>query len=306
MKKGNHLEPFLLDRISIESNVCDVFAKDFDLTWMFNNHKEHINTKQFSIIPMERLSDGRKDEGDVLYVYNNENFRCDDFTSSHNGTHILFAGCSETEGVGGNLDQVWSKMLYDQLAEKNNLSGFFSIARSGYGWQKIITNAMIYFKKFGYPEYMFILLPQVGRIYEWNDSNKTYMYTQKYTESHLGRDMSSHDNLSKDRYFVELINFIISWQLFEEFCKSNNIKLLWTTWEHVDSVNIKNYNTFNNFFNLDPDECMKYINDQYVVHNKKIDKNDISKRDGHSGLLVNEYWLSIFKEQIRQKGWMNV
>lgn len=305
MKKGNNLEPFLLERISTESNVCDVFAKDFDLTWMFNDNKKHINTKKFSIIPMERLSPGRTDDGDVTYLYNNENFRCDDFINNHNGKHILFAGCSETEGVGGNIEQVWSKMLYDKLSINNNLSGFFSIARSGYGWQKIISNAMIYFEKFGYPEYMFILLPQVGRLYEWNNNNKTYMYVQKYTEAHLGREKNLPDELPLDNYFVELINFTISWQLFEKFCKSNNIKLLWTTWEHVDSVNIKTYNTFENFFNLDPDECMDYIKKQYTQNNRTIDKNDVSKRDGHSGTFINEYWSGKFENRIKELGWIN-
>lgn len=306
MKKGQKLEPFMLDRISVESNVCDVFLNSFDLTWMFNDNKKHLETKKFSIIPMETLSKDRKDEGDITYIYNNENYRCDDFITQHNGKHILFAGCSETEGVGGNIDQVWSSMLYDKLKKNNELSGFFSIARSGYGWQKIITNAMIYFEKFGYPEYMFILLPQVGRLYEWNDSNKTYMYVQKYTESHLGRNANTEDNLPRDKYFTEFINFTIAWQLFEKFCESKQIKLIWTTWEHIDSINITNFNTFKSFFPMDPDECMKYIKDVYQMNNGKIGKNDISKRDGHSGTLINEYWSIKFENKIKELGWLNV
>jgi hypothetical protein len=53
----------------------------------------------------------------IVYKYNNKGFRCEDFTTDRKGMHILFGGCSETEGAANLLEDVWAKVLYNKIKE---------------------------------------------------------------------------------------------------------------------------------------------------------------------------------------------
>ena len=61
----------------------DLFKNEFDTTWMINTEQ-----KTFSIIEPEKET---IDNGLVVYNYNKQKFRSDDFTNVHNGKHILCA-----------------------------------------------------------------------------------------------------------------------------------------------------------------------------------------------------------------------
>ena len=62
-----------------------------------------------------------KPDNKISYKYNNLGFRCDDFTSSHSGAHILFAGCSETEGASNALEECWANVLYNKIKKDTKL-----------------------------------------------------------------------------------------------------------------------------------------------------------------------------------------
>ena len=64
----------------------------------------------------------KTDKRKVLYQLNKNFFRCENFKKDHEGIHILFAGCSETFGEGGNIENNWTRLVYDKLKENNNLS----------------------------------------------------------------------------------------------------------------------------------------------------------------------------------------
>ena len=49
------------------------------------------------------------DDGSIIYKYNNHGMRCEDFKVLHEGKHILFAGCSYTEGASIEIENLWSK-----------------------------------------------------------------------------------------------------------------------------------------------------------------------------------------------------
>jgi hypothetical protein len=44
----------------------------------------------------------------MLDDFNSFGFRCDNFIDTHNGKHILFMGCSETQGSNHGLDEAWA------------------------------------------------------------------------------------------------------------------------------------------------------------------------------------------------------
>jgi hypothetical protein len=106
----------------------------------------------------------------VTYSYNSLGFRSDEFTKDHRGAHILFAGCSETEGVGDILEHCWSYMTYKELSKETDVSGFFNLSKYGWGYDIILSNIMTYINSYGKPDKIFILFPNIGRFYQWDDT----------------------------------------------------------------------------------------------------------------------------------------
>ena len=296
----------LRKNLSIESArksscVDDVFFNEFDLSW-FKGTTEKVLTRAPSE-PKEI------DDGSFTYVYNNEFFRSDDFTTEHNGAHILFAGCSQTEGIGSPLDTVWSKMLHGQLSASNDVSGFYTIARSGFGWQKIISNFMIYVDRYGMPDYLFIMVPDLCRFFEWREDKAAWFYVQRIVgdvawAKDQGIDPIFYQQATEKEYKKAVVDFKISWSLFEKYCELNNVRLLWGTWEYEDSNLYKNLIRSKSYIDLSYEGFMGHVSNSRP--DGKLDKFDLSRRDGHAGVLQHEYWLSEFKKEISRRGWMNV
>lgn len=306
----NKQEDFIINKEGSSNNSVffdkDVFADDFDRTWMnllpLDNY-EMESTLYFS----ENID---SDDKTIFYKFNTDGFRSDNFTGIHNGLHILFAGCSQTEGVGGNLETVWTKMLHNEIENKNLLSGFFSIARSGFGWQKIISNFLVYTKKYGYPEYLFILLPNIGRFWDWNMHKEKWFYVHRYPNSQgLSIDHNDLDFFAKKPLTVLehrklFIDFVAGWKLFERLCLEKNIKFLWASWDFMENENYLNANFSSNYIHLNNKEFMSFI--KSLRPDGKIKQHDLERRDGHNGILFHEYWKHKFLEKIKENGWLNV
>jgi len=289
-------EDYLLNSKAIGINTSDIFTKQFDITWSNNV----LNQKFFTKIPIEKIDDD-KDDGSIIYQYNNEYFRCDDFIQNNNKMHILFAGCSQSEGVGGNIEDSWTNILYNKIKNNNDVDGFYSIARAGYGWQKIISNFLIYIEKYGKPDFLFILLPNVGRVYEWQVNENHWTYKQKYPYFFIENGKYKNEiGMSEKDYYETLINFKASWDLFEKFCKTNNIKLLWSTWDELDHQNFKTMGVSENYINLAINEKMELYFKEYIKNNK-LKKDDMNRRDDHYGTLYNRYWADNFYRGIKER-----
>ncbi len=287
---------YFIDSVSVGPNTKDIFLNEFDITWA----EGLSNNKTFTKIPIEKIDDSQ-DDGTITYKYNNDFFRCDNFTKTHNGTHILFAGCSQSEGVGGNIEDVWTNLLYNKIKNNNLVSGFYSIARAGYGWQKIISNLLIYIKKYGKPNFLFILLPNVGRFYEWDNNIDQWVYKQKYANIFIDHlEEKKEIGFSEKEYARSLIDFKISWNLFEEFCKINNINMLWSTWDELDNVNYKTIGVGNNYIEIADQDKMQLYFEEYLKNNKLKD-DDMNRRDDHYGTLYNRYWSDNFYKAIKAR-----
>lgn len=292
---------------NFDGGIDDVFYNKFDITWAKVPDNQEPTPKHWTKLPIE-IAD---DDGTVSYDYNNEFFRSDDFKTDHsNEKHILFAGCSQTEGVGAPLETVWTKVLLNNISPE---SGFYSIGKSGYGWQKVISTYMLYIEKYGVPEFLFVMLPNLGRFYEWDDANNRYIYVQRYPN---GGGVST-DQLDEDKVpdflFIEkpftlrehrksFVDFVISWKLFEKYCESVGTKLLWGSWDYNENINYKLANFSKNYVDITAEDLMKFI--EVKRPTGKIEKFDLSRRDGHAGTLINEYWASVFEKEIRNRGWI--
>lgn len=281
----------------IKGNIFnDLLGNSFDLAWHYGREKGRL----YSIVPSEN---NVTDDGSVKYFYNSELFRCDEFTNNHEGQHILFSGCSETEGVGGNIEDAWSHILYTKISKEIKTSGFFNLSRAGWGWNRIILNCLIYFKKYGYPDLLFILLPNCQRKFDYskhghlNDegvSMGNWKYIQKYPFEYFN-DIPNHDNNAfsgSKEYNQDFVNFLIGWKMFNKICQDNDVKLFFSTWDQTDHANLLKLNMFFNFCNICKIDENKHITNFYL--NNKKQKTDIQKRDGHVGRLRHFMWSEQF------------
>lgn len=285
----NYIDFIITNHMINNYNSQHIFNNELDITFM----GPEVTQREFTILESE-INKNIKDDNSVKYKYNSQGFRCDEFTDLHYGSHILFGGCSETEGVGGNIEDIWSHRLYSEINKITQLSGFYSIARGGYGWEKIIHNFRVYVKKYGFPEYFIVLLPNIGRFYEWDKDNGYWEYKQKYFEENV----DSKDYLDKKTYMEKFIHFVNHWKLFQDFCESNNVKLIFSTWHGVDQTNFIKAKINNNMITLFGEELKEFIISKRP--DGKIKNNDLRFRDGHSGILINEFRFLKFLEKFNE------
>jgi len=295
---------------TMDSVVNEIFRNTFDITWHQKYKNEGSAQKTWGLIEGENS----KDDGTVVYQYNSEYFRSDEFTSEHTGKHVVFAGCSETEGEGGNIEDSWGKIAFNKINSSIALGKFYNLGKAGYGWQKIISQIRIYIKQYGKPDALFVLLPNVGRSIEWSELQNTWYAKQSYPNFNKNKPLVNKKNYSKktnlyfphqtpEEYKKAFMDFVISWRLFEDFCLAANIKLIWGTWEYLDNHNFSKLDLFNNFVPLPREKIMENI-DLYRK-NANLDQFDLQKRDGHSGRLFHEYWANEMVAEANKRGFFN-
>lgn len=232
-----------------------------------------------------------KQKDKILYKYNNEGFRCDDFTKEKNGLHILFAGCSETEGAANKLEDVWAYVLYNKIKETHSVAGYYNVGKSGLTVSAIIMNVFQYIYDYGYPNYIFLQLPDQTRYVTWDEEN---YYHPKYPIrgeeiDKYGKDVyfKNHDNLP-----VMKINLLYNYFLLKnliQVCELNNTKIIWSTW-HPDTVKW-----------IIPE--LKKLNGYIETGNNTKDAwdiklNELKARDGwHFGKGFHKLWAKKFYEE---------
>jgi hypothetical protein len=286
-------------------NARDMMFDEFDTTWA--HIQKYKDQRTFAVLPIENA----EDDGEVVYNFNNEFYRCDDFTDKHEpGKHVLFGGCSQTEGVGSPLETVWAKMIFNKLNSNGLVDGYFNLARSGYGWQKIISSFLAYVKKYGYPDYFFVLLPNVGRFFEWDEERSDWFYVQRYPEKGNRKDLKKREvkpsvfdqtPMTMDEHRRSIIDFYLGWRMLIEICRTNNVKLLWSTWDYSEYGNYNFFDSSNTIVELSSHAFQNYFIDKRP--DGKEQKHDIQRRDGHHGILYHEYWYESFMNEIEKRGW---
>lgn len=311
---SNNRDDFDITKENIlnSSGVIDVFSNRFDLTFFNEFGPDKEWPRKFTKLPFN--TEDCEDDGLVSYEYNSDFFRCDDFTNVHEEKyHVVFGGCSETEGVGGNLNELWAYKLYLELKEKYDIGGYYSLARSGNGWHKIALSLMTYVEKYGKPTHFFVMLPNIGRNFYWDKKNKRWKYSQKYVHRGFPRLFMQGEDPKKihtphpeedlfdiDEHKRQYIEFAVGWKMLIAYCKSNNIKILYSTWWYDENNNFARLDHQSKvFIPLSKTGALEFIASVYPKMN--VPKEVLKKRDGHSGSIIHEYWKSVFLKEIEQR-----
>ena len=135
-----------------------------------------------------------------LFEYTHES---DEFNSDQNHNKVLFAGCSVTAGESLDHEDSWAKKLHTKISKQNDVGGYYNIAASGMSVTECIDQIFRYCNDYGNPKTIFLMLPD-----PWRDF--------KYAQDGV----------------VDTLNTLIYRCYFylEQYCNSNNIKLITTTW----------------------------------------------------------------------------
>ena len=93
-------------------------------------------------------------------------FRCDEFKKEQDGKHVLFTGCSVTQGVGLELEEVWAHKLYTKISENEKVSGYYNLGVPASGIFFIVSNLFKYFNSYG------TINPRANKFYQKPDKIK--------------------------------------------------------------------------------------------------------------------------------------
>lgn len=239
-------------------------------------------------------------EYDVEYKLNKYFFRSDNFKKEHDGSHVLFAGCSESFGEGGNVEDNWTYKLYKEIEKNNKVSGYFNLSVSGGSWEDIFRNVICYINKFGKPNYLFMLMPNILRFHEWDENQCGWKFV---TKNYL-----ANSDLDDDRYlyFSVFPYWTLLLQIFLEYCKLNNIKVIWSTWHVPEQTNINQLKFLDNTYINIPEPKVteetlgEYKND---IHD---DLNFFNRRDGHRGNFFHNHVSNLFLNKIKSEGYFKL
>ena len=98
-----------------------------------------------------------------LYTLNSRGYRSDEFKKEHDGMHVLFAGCSVTFGQGMFLEDTWPKIVYEELAKTNKMSGYYNLSIPGSSRNRVVELIQMYVEEFGMPDLILINFPDSYR-----------------------------------------------------------------------------------------------------------------------------------------------
>jgi hypothetical protein len=176
---------------------------------------------------------------EIVYNHNEHGFRCDSFLAESQ-LPILFLGCSFTEGIGLNLEDVWSYRLLEKIKEYKNINiPYWSLAAGGASidLQTLYLHTFIDQLK---PKYIFFLLPPLERRFI-RAFEKSIFFSSRGVSNHhtsiVGDPLTSTQSeiirqakellLDPDYSMLESVKSLL---LINELCKRYQTKVFYSTW----------------------------------------------------------------------------
>lgn len=214
-----------------------------------------------------------------FYKLNSYGNRSDEFTDIHNGKHILFAGCSVTFGEAMFLEYTWAKKLYNKIAKDTNTSGYFNVGWVGASSEQIISQILKYTDKFSMPDYIFVLLP--------NPERDMKIVRPPRVPGSLARPPIGPENYE---------NIHEKYEKLEEFCKENNIKIFFSSWDLSEKPHYDPRTSIKNYYKIPIDSMAKHLYN-FVSNSSKHEYSKFitTALDAeHPGIAFHDYYADFF------------
>ena len=267
-----------------ERGVYSLLPKNKNMNKQFDDHFYTYNDKKFFI----------------EYIINNLNYRND---KDIDGTEEAIAiGCSQTFGYALPNEFTWPKVLSD--ISGLNIS---NLGVPGDSAEGSVNRAIAYCKEYGNPKIIFAVFPifrtEILNILYKAKTKQLEWYDEKdlkelFATSAMPQKGSLFPKISEAPYFLDDILTIQQTIYYSfnsifnliQYCKSNNIKLLWTIHEESDKIL-----DLDCFIKVEEKESLEHLSchDEYRSHplfNWAADAKNIGGRmHGHSGIHWNRH-----------------
>lgn len=235
-----------------------------DKSYAYSDQDLEINRNKIFLNSFHlETHDFKYDLHDIEYKHNGHGYRSPEFSS---GIDAIFAGCSNTYGVGLTEEARWSNLI----ANKMNLS-YVNLGIPGASVVLIVSEILHYLKVYGKPKYIFCMFPDFTRttVYVKRNLNKpyggwgNYGLAQTYMMSHA--DLSERPKYAKKPFaYEDVLSLETSYfyslkavQMLEQLCDAMDIKLYWNAFWDVDAQMIASlynneYKYYNSFIGIEP------------------------------------------------------
>jgi hypothetical protein len=238
----DHFEPksFLSDSIlNLNQNGRYDFVEKYKSDNYYISNDEYFITNRIIPVNDKELID------DFIYILNKDGYRSKHFNLfDKNKNNLLTAGCSITFGVGLPSEYLWSTMLGKNLKFEH-----YDISYPGHSIFLIIKNIFAFIKKYGKPNKIFILFPDIHRSVYYSYEKKNFSVCT-ISINHLNNDLDDEIKNTVTGYNegTQLLHIVSYIHFLESFCNLLGIDLCWTTWNQKDAEKFEKIN-FKNFIN---------------------------------------------------------
>lgn len=245
---------------------------------------------------LERNTDiYRKELLDLINIsINNYGHRSADFkVLDQDKTNVLFAGCSMTFGEGLPEFYSWPHHVIRSIKSTiDNLGSTDILSYPGGSAEKIIRNVFRYIDQIGKPDYIFILLPDFFREFDYDNESASYKIKMMYD---LGNDkkITGLEDINVYNLFTE---YKLAYEMLDIFCRVMGIKLMAGSWyTHAGSAMKKIFNDFIDFRNENAMEYFKsdsFDEEYYKTFDSRFAVE--SADNAHPGLIFHLAFADIF------------
>ncbi len=218
------------------------------------------------------------------YSRNKDGYRSSEFEKN---PKFLFAGCSETFGESANYDTTWAYKLFNRLDKQE--SAYCNIGVPGIDVALVIYHILNFIDKYGKPENLFVIFPQLNRIIE---STVHHVSSVTFTPQPDEEQLVVGNIKYSDEKTINCIKTsnVLQIKNLETLCKHLGINLYWGLWSLESHYKIIEEDMFDNYIDL-VDE--KEIAD-LILSNRHSDAK-LTRSDGnHHGEIFHSHWSNKF------------
>jgi hypothetical protein len=149
--------------------------------------------------------------------------------------------------------------------------------------------------RYGAPDILLIIFPNIERKICWVDNK--FKLKNKKTEIELNTNLSD----DQKQYFEDLYSACLTYMQLSLFCKILKIKLLFSTYDSVDSLGIKTLFNFPEFISINnSNDFMKYA--QTLTEYEKREDLFIRRDNSHRGVAFHKFWAKRFIDKLEDDG----
>jgi hypothetical protein len=296
----------------IDPNNFDNFVFDYDKEYFYKENNINKTDDGYWVGTVGHYDKSIKEEDKVTYRFNNLFFRSDHFKKiDSNEISILYSGCSWTYGSGMHEDLIWPTILSKKITGASvGVVNSFSVATPGASVFLSIKNVMAFIRNYGKPTYIFMNMPPIARDVRYDKKNN-FFYSVIMGNGYfdMGKPNIFIDYIKQHTHEDSILKACEQIKLFEDYCNSSGIKLIWTFWHDADEKIYKDIKFDNIFY---PDFNFKRYSldtpgQEYYPNINTLPLWDLAQDKNHPGSCWNiDCAEKFYNEIVRRENEKNI